>query len=169
MTKTWINCHPSSWNILIRRQTGVIIEMYGRVCRVMKMPQIMGWWGIVLIQQTSAAETKLPFWRKGKSPLFPESTLRSNGSRRSCVGLMEVFVSFFFEVGDPTVWRVWGFCGCECMKISFTETARQIFIIRVSSNLNKVQFHVFFSHFPISQQAYVNKRYRRKHLMYSLE
>lgn len=63
------------------------------------------------------------------------------------VGLMEVFVSFF-EVGDPTVWGVWGFWVCECMKTSFTETARQIFIIRVSSNLNKVEFHVFFYIFP---------------------
>lgn len=42
------------------------MEMYGRVCLVMKIPQIMGWWGIVLIQQTSAAETELPFWREGK-------------------------------------------------------------------------------------------------------
>lgn len=54
--------------------------MYGRVWRVMRIPQIMGWWGIVLIQQTDAMETELPFWRKGRSQLFPESRLRSNGS-----------------------------------------------------------------------------------------
>lgn len=54
--------------------------MYGRVWRVMRIPQIMGWWGIVLIQQTDAMETELPFWRKGRSQLFPESRPRSNGS-----------------------------------------------------------------------------------------
>lgn len=69
----------------------------------------MGWWGIVLIQQTSAAETKLPFWRKGKSPLFPESTLRSNGSRRSCVGLLEVLVSFFLRWETPQFGGFGGF------------------------------------------------------------
>ena len=54
--------------------------MYGRVWRVMRIPQIMGWWGIVLIQQANAAETELPFWRKGRRQLFPEYRPRSNGS-----------------------------------------------------------------------------------------
>lgn len=64
------------------------MEIYGRVCRVIRIPQIMGWWGIVLIQQTNSAETELPFWRKGRSQLFPESRLRPNRSWGSCVGLL---------------------------------------------------------------------------------
>lgn len=39
------------------------MEMYDRVWRVMRIPQIMGWWGIVLIQQTNATEAELPFRR----------------------------------------------------------------------------------------------------------
>lgn len=67
------------------------MEMYGRVWRVMRIPQIMAWWGIVLIHQTNAAETELPFWRKGRSRLFPESRLRSNGAWGKICGPDGVF------------------------------------------------------------------------------
>lgn len=96
--------------------------MYGRVWCVMRIPQIMGWWGIVLIQQTNAAETELPFWIKGRSLLFPESRPRSNGSWGRSVGLVVVS----WGARDPTVLRVCGFCICKCMKIPVSENVRQI-------------------------------------------
>lgn len=88
------------------------MEMYGRVWRVMRIPQIMGWWGIVLIQQTNAAETELPFWIKGRSQLFPESRLRSNGSWGRCVGLVVVS----WGARDPTVLRVCRFFHLQMYK-----------------------------------------------------
>lgn len=52
----------------------------------------MGWWGIVLIQQTNVAEAELPFWRRGKE-LFPESRLSYNRSWGRCVGPVVIFFS----------------------------------------------------------------------------
>lgn len=64
------------------------MEMYGRVWRVMGVPQIMGCRRIVLIQQTNAVE----LWGTGgggvggsailekANQLFPKSMLRSDGS-----------------------------------------------------------------------------------------
>lgn len=89
--------------------------MYDRVWRVMRIPQIMGWWGIVLIQQTNATEAELPFWRRGKE-LFPESRLRYNRSWGRCVGpvLMSFFFFFSGGVGDLTVWRFLHKNTCQC-------------------------------------------------------
>lgn len=49
-------------------------------CGMLGIPQIMGWWGIVLIQQTDAEEAELPLWRLGGRQLFPECRPRSNVS-----------------------------------------------------------------------------------------
>lgn len=113
------------------------MEIYDRVWRVLRIPQIMGWWGIVLIQQTIATETELPFWRKRRSQLFPEYWLKSNGSYGRCVGLLVIF----WGVGDLTVLRFWGFYICECIKIPASEIVRHIHkspkvIIIVTSNQN---------------------------------
>ena len=112
------------------------MEMYGRAWRVMRIPQIMGWWGIVLIQQTNAADTKLPFWRKGKEPVIS----RSNGEA------VWAWWCFLGGGGDPTVLRVWGFCMCECMKIPVSEIGSNSVdvIIRVSSYPNTAHSRVFF-------------------------
>lgn len=97
------------WNNFIRQQNGLIMEMYDRVCRVMRIPQIMGWWGIVLIQQTNATEAELPFWRRGKSYFLSlDSRLRYNGSRGRCVGPV-VFFFFFFLQGEWETSQFWGF------------------------------------------------------------
>lgn len=87
------------------------MEMYGRVWCVMRIPQIMGWWGIVLIQQTNVAEAELPFWRRGKE-LFPESRLSYNRSWGRCVGPVVIF--FPRGVGDLTVLRFLHENTCQC-------------------------------------------------------
>lgn len=56
------------------------MEMYGRVWRVMVVPQIMGCWRIVLIQQTNAVELGGAAILEKANQLFPKSMLRSDGS-----------------------------------------------------------------------------------------
>ena len=76
----------------------------------------MGWWGIVLIQQTDAAETELPFWRRGRSQLFPESTqardlMDHGGSRAGHCGVVlgGRGGGGGTGMGEPTVLRAWRF------------------------------------------------------------
>lgn len=73
-------------------------------------------------------------------------------------GLVGVGVERTPQFGGPGGFRI-----CGCIKISFTENLRQVFIIRVGSNLNKTQFHFFFFFFTFStsQQEHVRKRYHR--------
>lgn len=68
------------------------MEMYGRVWCVMEVPQIMGCWRIVLIQQTNAVELGEGCCHLGlglglgaailekANQLFPKSMLRSDRS-----------------------------------------------------------------------------------------
>lgn len=103
--------------------------------------------GIVLIQQTNAAETELPFWRKGRSQLFPECRLRSDGSGgKLCVCGCSFFGGWWGL--RPRVLRVLRFCICKWIKNTCqwdykSESKSVEVVIRVSSHPNLAQTHFF--------------------------